>query len=95
MFAPARDESNRFILNEWGEQKFVCIDGSHRCLIQMRKWCADPKVGSAAIACKGNWYPSLNTNDKDDLHKMLTMGKKEEKVMIFLLKYLFLLKGIT
>jgi hypothetical protein len=35
VFCLAKDERGDYLVNRWGEQKFTCLDGLHRCVVMV------------------------------------------------------------
>jgi hypothetical protein len=87
IFAPMYAADGSILLNQWGEPKFVCPDGAHRCRIQLQKWLENPdEITGPEIVCYGTWKPFLN-------HTTL-QGKKEIHEIGLFVVFIFIIVSL-
>jgi len=78
----------KILLNQWGEVKFICPDGAHRCRIQLDKWLDNRNRPTADIVCYGRWRPKLNHNTLEGRKEIFSIGNLKILVSIFFFMFL-------
>jgi len=84
------NSDGKIFLNQWGEIKFICPDGAHRCRIQLEKWMENNKRSPADIVCYGRWHPYLDHTTPEGRKEIYTLGKCTQMLFknTFLITYL-------